>query len=468
MPLTIPDQFIATKVQVPNAMESIGNMLNTAGAMQNVQRGGIELQKAQQANQERIAVQQFMSNPDNFQTDGRIDMDKVNKGIPAIAPLTGAEHIGRLSTLSRAQTEADSAKQRLTQEQRGIVAGPMAVLGRAGVNDPNVYVNELEGLKKDNPNNSELHRLIDAKITAIKAMPPGSNLAKGAIVSSQSLLSPEGQQSQLSPKAGLANTGGAISETIETPAVGGNAPSISLTGRSQPLTLPPTAQRFNPKTNAPEYVGQPTGGGAVQSGPALGQSENASGLASNTQTDWRSIQESAKTASQDIGVLQEIKKYARGAVTGVESERRAYMSGLAGLIGMSPEQLSKTDTDLLAKNSNMLALAGGDTNLAKTLAESANPNIHMTQEAIEKAANQVIGQRQLSLARQKYLQPFINDPIAYSHAVMEFNQIADPRVLQLGSMSREEKAHMKAAMSPEEQQAFGDKIRAFYRLGILK
>lgn len=240
MPLSIPDQTIATKVQTPDAMRSIGGMLDVARGAQAYQAGNIELQKANQANQERIAVQDFMSNPDNFQTNGRIDMDKVNANLTKIAPLTGAEHIQRLSTLSKAQTEADSAKQNLTQSQRALVAGPLGVLGRAGVNDPNVYVNELEGLKKDNPDNKELHRLIDAKITAIKALPQGTNFAKGAIVSSQSLLAPEAQQTALSPQAGLTSTGGQIQPTITTPAVGGNAPSVQVgTGSATPVTLGP-------------------------------------------------------------------------------------------------------------------------------------------------------------------------------------------------------------------------------------
>jgi hypothetical protein len=78
--------------------------------------------------------------------------------------------------------------------------------------------------------------------------------------------------------------------------------------------------------------------------------------------------------------------------------------------------MARTDTDLLAKNSNMLALAGGNTDLARTLAESANPNTKMTPQAIQAAADQVIAQQKLALAKQKLLQPIkaLNDPAMYT------------------------------------------------------
>lgn len=464
----MPDQNIALGVQVPDAMKNISGMLNFAGQAQNLQRGNIQLQKEQQANTERLAVQKFMSDPENFQTNGRIDMDKINKNIPGIAPLTGADVISKLSTLSSAQTAASEAKQKLTQSQREIIAGPIGVLGRAGVSDPAAYMREFESLKKQNPDNPELHRLVDAYSQVLSMTPAGDHLPKAAITASQSLMTPGAQQTSLSPTAGLTNTGGQIAETISQPAVGGNQPSVSLTGRAQNLTLPPTTTRFNSATNASETIGNAPGGGTVQTSAPLGKPETAAGVASAATTDWKGVQEAAKTASQDIGVLQEIKKYAHGAVTGVESERRAYVTGLSGLLGMSPEQLAKTDTDLLAKNSNMLALAGGDTNLAKTMAESANPNTHMTPEAIEKAANQVIGQRKLALARQSFLQNFIGDAEQYSRKKAEFDQIADPRILQLPTLSTVEKVAMKKAMSPTEQKEFGEKIKKMQALGILQ
>ena len=87
----------------------------------NIGRTGIAYQKEEQGNKERLALQEFFSNPENFQTEGRVDLDKINAQVPKLAPLTGRDVIRNMSDLSTAQTQALSAKQNLTQTQRGMV-----------------------------------------------------------------------------------------------------------------------------------------------------------------------------------------------------------------------------------------------------------------------------------------------------------------------------------------------------------
>ena len=215
-------------------------------------------------------------------------------------------------------------------------------------------------------------------------------------------------------------------------------------------------------------------GGATPPTMTVGQSEAIKGTVDAVNRDWESTLASAKTAGTDIGLLQNIKKFAPGAVTGVETDRRAYISGLASLLGMDAGTLAKTSTDLLAKNTNMLSLAGGDTDLARTMAEGANPNTHMTKEAITDAANQLIAQRKLALEKQKLLGPVktlldqgIVTPDVYNSALAKFNKI-DPRVLQLPDMSDNEVKRMGAAMSPTERKSFGQMTRDAHALGMGK
>ena len=80
------------------------------GDMINIGRGGIALQRESQGNTERLGLQEFFSNPDNFQTDGNIDMGKVNAAIPKIAPMTGRDVMKNMAELSNAQTQANRAK----------------------------------------------------------------------------------------------------------------------------------------------------------------------------------------------------------------------------------------------------------------------------------------------------------------------------------------------------------------------
>ena len=130
--------------------------------MLTIGRGGLQLQKETQANRERLALQNFMSNPANFQDEsGNIDMSKVNAAVPKLAPMTGADVVKNLADLSTSQTNATKAKQNLTQEQRALVGQTFNILGKAGVKDRETYMAALDDLVKTNPDNKDLARLSD-------------------------------------------------------------------------------------------------------------------------------------------------------------------------------------------------------------------------------------------------------------------------------------------------------------------
>ncbi len=202
----------------------------------------------------------------------------------------------------------------------------------------------------------------------------------------------------------------------------------------------------------------------MQTKPALGQEENVRGTVESVNKDWGSTTESAGGASAEIGLLQNIKKFGPGAVTGVAADRQAFLTGLAGKLGISPAQLEKTNTDLLQKNTAMLA-GSRNTDLARLIAESATPNTHMTPEAIQDAANQLIAQRKLALLKSQYMIHFKDDPQTYAKELVEFNKVADPRVLQLPDMDRGEKQRMYDAMSPNERNEFRSKNVKMKALG---
>ena len=473
----MPDYNFIAQPQVPDSFRKVGEIIN-------MMRGATELQKSRATLQ--ADIEQRKAESSRATTEAGVATQT------APARVTQQQQATQLAI-----TEAAKAAQSLTQDQRGIVAGVIGTLGRAGISDPAAYKRELLNLKTVNPNNQGLHTIVDSYQTVLDNLPKGSDLPKMAVGASQFLLTPQQQQSVMTPQAGLQPMGGTINQVISTPSVMGSQPSASISPAGVPTTLPPTTQRYNPDTKQMEFVGQaaePVGTVGseaearaifsqnpsrpmnvelkppVAAAPPLGAERGILGSVEAVNKDWLDTQDSAKTAQTDIGVLQNVKKYAPGAVTGVESDRRAYLTGLAGLLGMTTAQLAKTETDVLAKNTVMLALAGGDTNLAKTMAESANPNTKMTPAAIKLAADQIIAQRQLAIEKQKFLGPFksLNDPDLYSRALTKWNEIADPRILQLPNMSKEEKEKMKHAMSETEAKDFGAKIRALQELGIVK
>lgn len=236
-------------------------------------------------------------------------------------------------------------------------------------------------------------------------------------------------------------------------------------GTAVQMQIPVGTQVFNPNTNAPALVA-PGGGAGPQSGPALGAAETATIPVKIAAEDWATTNAEAKNASQTIGLLQDIKQHAPGASVGVGAERRAMVNGIAGYLGIDASQLSKTDTDLLAKDTNILALAGGDTNLAKELATMANPHISMTKDAILSASDKVIGIQKMRLAKQQFLQSSVADPAGYSQKLAQFNKAADPRTFEYASKSPEERKAMLSKMSGADKADLKAKMEALHNLGI--
>jgi len=280
-------QPVASQVK-PVPQMSLGDMMNLARGAQQYQQAEqinpLELQSKQQStrtgeialgleeqkNKERLGAQEFFSNPDNFQTNGRIDMDKINAAVPKIAPLTGQDYISKFTTLGQAQTQAISAKQNLTQDQRALVGSRFSVLGRLGVQDKNAYMQEMDLLKEENPDNKDLHRLIDAYKTTWKDIPSGPQLPGLAISGAQTLLTPAQQQTAFAPTPGTVSTGARILPTVTTPSIGGRQPTIQAgTNALANVELPPGSRMV--ATGKVDMNNNPTAFVYSESGRLLGE-----------------------------------------------------------------------------------------------------------------------------------------------------------------------------------------------------
>lgn len=227
---------------------SLGDMMNLARGAQAYQQaeqmnplllqqqqqvtgtGQIALTLEQQKERERMAMQQFLAKPENYQTNGRIDIDKLNSVVPTLAPLTGSDYIQKFTTLGTAQTQAIEAKQGLTQQQRNMIAQRFSILGRLGIQDKSAYLAEMDLLKKENPDNPDLAKLIDAYKVTWNDIPSGPQLPSMAIAGANTLLSPAQQQEAFAPRAGTATTGAATFPTVTRPSVAGEAPVQTVGG----------------------------------------------------------------------------------------------------------------------------------------------------------------------------------------------------------------------------------------------
>ena len=295
---------------------------------------------------------------------------------------------------------------------------------------------------------SKMH---DTLIEAVKQNPKEAyQLIKNGI--QQAGTSAE-QFAQVNKPADIINTGQMQVPIYQSPYQGGgpgNVPAIQN-------VLPPSTPTVSP-TGQPGYLGSQNKQGFTPSA-----------LPPNAGIGTEDIQKTfsdAQTAQNRIGLLQNIKELAGKSFTGVGGSRKEFVAGLANSIGIPAYELEKANTDVLAKNSNLLALAGGNTDLARQLAEAANPNKKMNYEAIKEASNQLIAGERLKQKKAEFLAPYANDPLTLQNKSLEFSKIADPRLLQ--EMSPEQVRSLKQSMTPDERKEFAEKLAEARRLGLVK
>jgi hypothetical protein len=243
----------------------------------------------------------------------------------------------------------------------------------------------------------------------------------------------------------------------------GLAPGTPYVKGPQAGTVPGSVPMLLPQPAAPAA---PPAARPVVTGQAPGVAQTLISNATTANEDWSNTSKDASTAQQRIMTLQKIRQLAPEAFTGVGGQRKELIAGIANAIGIPAFEAEKTATDELMKNSNLLSLAGGNTDAARMLAEAANPNKKMNEKAIKDVVGQLIGMENMKSAKAQYLGQYRNDPNAYIQKLADFNDVADSRLFQ--EMTREEVAKLKASMSSAEQKAMIDKIRKAKLLGVIK
>jgi hypothetical protein len=282
------------------------------------------------------------------------------------------------------------------------------------------------------------------------------------------LLSTLDQGSRISAMqpSGIGINTGAGGATVQTGQFGPYVPGQILPGTMFEQQIPPTTEVVSP-TGAKQLVGpmsQRTGAPLTTGlGPAQTALLTAGGA--NIGTDFAATIADAKEAPARIAIFQNIKKLAPEAFTGVGGQRKELAAGILNAIGIPAYEAEKVSTEELAKNSALLALAGGNTDGARALAEIANPNKKLNEKAILGIADQLIGIENMKMSRANYLTPVKDDATQYSQRQLQFNQIADPRIFQ--EMTAQDVAKLKASMSAAEQAELTRKIRLARQMRII-
>jgi len=254
---------IAAQIKpVPNM--SLGEMVNLARGAQAYQQseqmnplllqqqqqvtgtGQIALTLEQQKEAERARVMQFMSRPENFQSDGRIDINKLNAEIPKIAPLTGGELIRQYSDLSTAQTQAERAIQDMTTSQREVVGSGLSAYGYQGVKDPTVYQGFFDNIEKQYANNPAMRNLVQSFRTQLSMVSNPDLLPQLAINAGNQVMSVAAQRTAFGKQPGTISTTAAIFPTTTTPSVAGESPTIEVGTKPLAITQLPPGSRIRP------------------------------------------------------------------------------------------------------------------------------------------------------------------------------------------------------------------------------
>lgn len=405
------------------------------------------------------------------------DMVNLARGVQAYQQ---AEQVNPL-TLEKARQEIQQAQYKTTQDKlttekqtRGyassLIAGHLADPD-FDLNKPNpeAMVKKLEATKRywndlgiPTPAEKTLTGLIDAT-----KKDPQQAVQAMRTMAQQSLTNAE-QGAQLNAPASFVNTGQMAVPLYQSPYQGGGAGRTPAVQMQLPVGQQVVAQPGDNSGLPPgtPYILGPQGQQATGPKLATGQAPLVAAAGNVVAQDWADTSKRAADAQNRIGVFQNIKKFAPDAFTGVGGARKELAAGVLNAIGIPAYEAEKISSEELAKNSALLALAGGNTDAARALAEVATPNKKLNEQSIKAIANQMIGIEKMAQAKANFLAPVSGDQAQYQERLQVFNQVADPRLFQ--ESTPEDVAKMKARMSQAEIADFGRRVKLLKQMGLVQ
>lgn len=212
---------------------------------------------------------------------------------------------------------------------------------------------------------------------------------------------------------------------------------------------------------------QPKGAGVP-----FGMEKSAEGNVEVANTRYKSLVETNANAPVMLDALDNIAKYAPGAVTGAAAERREVINSLEALIpGITSAVDIQTKTNLMKKNMNRVVAAGsnvpGATDALRTIVENSNPNQHMNVPAIQEAVKQLKSVINMGIANQKVIenQKLNNDTQGVIKNNSTFVQNADPKLWHLNSLTPQEQAAYIKSLKPSEVMDLKRRYNALKQIG---
>lgn len=373
------DNEIALKTQTPNPLNTMGNMLNLANQAQQYQLGQQSLQTNQMVLNERKNVSQVLSNPEKYAgSDGEPDYNRLISDVMKAAPTTGAQYVGNVIASHQAATQAKSALNTLSQQQREAVGQFVMSLGN---DDPETAKRKLDAYVSTNPQMKPYADFTWNHLLAPTADNPQAfkqNAFKAATMkAAQGTMSPSTQLGAVTPN--YVNTGGALQQ-INPMAAAAGAPSQVQN------TLPATTVEINPVTGQPNYIGSRAGGGGIgtgQVGPvSAGMPVGAASNIENLQKEVTAVRQAGDQVPVQRNTNQQILRLSRDTRTGPGSQYWGQaMAALGVPAGTNYQELGK----YLEKNAiqAMQTMGGAPSDARLSAAVAANGSTQFNPGALQ-------------------------------------------------------------------------------------
>ena len=418
------------------------NPLTLQQQQQAARTGQIQLGVTEQQDIERRNLQTFFSDPNNFQTDGRIDIDKINAEVPRIAPLTGPDYVQKITTLGTAQTEGLRAKQNLTQDKKALISSFLGAAGRFGVDDPAVVNRELQNFLATNPNDQEMKNLVEkAYLPIFSQMQKGPGVTDALIKASQAIMSPTQQQTTFAPTVTTTAEGKTITTT----------PGVGITPPTSTIGMAGGLQANVPSTGGPSIVGA---GAEVAPGMRLPfpvrRADQPYMAEPTEQKDQLAGQEYRNRLVEAQGKLTQGRRNVEEVIQTASGIGENLLFPGGGVMGRLEQKvlsaMKSSEYDMLAKDlanlalSNATAMGGaGNTVAGLDMQAVANGTIKVPPEVLIKIARRVqADQTNLDMqatGAQQFSQKFgDNNMKAYQQA---WNANADSKIFEAMNITRD-------------------------------
>ena len=478
-------EFTADLNPKQNSM-SLGDMMKMGLYSAETSIARVQASQAQQELKELQPVRAFMSNPENYSTDGKLDPDKAAPALMAIAPLTGPKHLEKLQTLATNQTAIANAKMNLTTKERQVFAQVDGALGQAKETDPNAYINAYKTLAAQYPNNPDIAKLAEAKISNVKLAGQGDHQWQQAQRSANTMMTVPESQAAFAPKATTAKIGGADVPVISQPSIEGRAPSITPTqfgsgtggytaGGTTGATAPkPTNEETGKRM--PAIINYGSGLKYTQD-PSLFNLNDAQKTAYDTGDKVvNSISAGLKAAKDIQQPIRKVEEFVNSA-TGSKLRQSLQASGKYAFGNSDLDSLVKNIAQVQARNAEVMGLSKTDhmQDLNAKLSGSEQIDAKALAGVMQQVKADAVAAEKYNMGLQKFVEKNgdINGRILATKFQNAWADNYDPRIFQLQNIENSNLpeidkqrriAEIHSTMSKDEYKELENKAKVLYRL----